>query len=72
MSTLEQLATQAGLKDTALLQCVRSDLPPVGQIADLKQRYPAAFPAPFDALTATKAEYEARLKEMGYHRRSPM
>ncbi|BCK76494.1 phage-related baseplate assembly protein [Acetobacter aceti NRIC 0242] len=72
MSTLEQLATQAGLKDTALLKCARTDLPPVGQIADLKQRYPAAFLAPFDARTATKAEYEARLREMGYRRRSPM
>ena len=72
MSTLEQLAAQAGLKDTNPLQCVRTDLPPVGQIADLKQRDPAAFPAPFDARTATKADYEARRKEMGYRRRSPM
>ncbi|NHN85883.1 hypothetical protein GOB93_14705 [Acetobacter musti] len=72
MSTLEDTARSAGLKDMSLLECVRKDLPPAGQVADLKSRYPQAFAPAFDARTASKADVEARLKQMGVRLRRSM
>ncbi|MBV1837178.1 hypothetical protein [Acetobacter estunensis] len=72
MSTLEETARSAGLKDLSLLKIARTDLSVAGQVADLKQRYPQAFAPAFNARTATKADFEARLKQMGFRKRGLM
>jgi hypothetical protein len=57
MTDLTTAATQAGLKDPDLLLVARPDLPPAEAIADLKQRYPGAFPK--HARDLSDAEFEA-------------
>jgi len=58
MTDLTTAATQAGLKDPDLLLVARPDLPPAEAIADLKQRYPSAFPK--HARDLSDAEFERR------------
>ncbi|MGG6429437.1 hypothetical protein ACQ5TV_05580 [Acetobacter ghanensis] len=53
--TLEQAARAAGLSDMTLLKVVDANQPPEAAVAQLRQRYPRAFPM-FNALSATKEE----------------
>lgn len=45
MPTLDEAATAAGLKDPDLVKLAKPGLHADAAIADLKKRYPAAFPA---------------------------
>ncbi len=58
-NTLEKAATSAGLTDMDLLKVADASLPPQIAVAQLRQRYPGAFPA-FDARTAPKKEVDRR------------
>lgn len=61
--TLEQAARAAGLSDMALLKVVDASQPPEAAVAQLRQRYPGAFPM-FNALSATKGEVKKHWKEL--------
>ncbi|POF61259.1 hypothetical protein [Novacetimonas maltaceti] len=62
-NTLEQAATNAGLTDMDLLKVADASLPPKVAVAQLRQRYPGAFPD-FDARTAPKKEVDRRWREL--------
>ncbi|QOF94226.1 hypothetical protein IFJ82_09705 [Novacetimonas hansenii] len=62
-NTLEQAANSAGLTDMDLLKVADTSLPPQAAVAQLRTRYPGAFPA-FDARTASKKEVDRRWSEL--------
>lgn len=62
-NTLEQAANSAGLTDMDLLKVADASLPPQIAVAQLRQRYPDAFPA-FNARTAPKKEVDHHLREL--------
>lgn len=65
VKTLRDIAVHAGLRDMNALQSARADLKPAEALEDLRSRMPQAFAEPFDARTATDAEYNAALRRRG-------
>ena len=59
MTTLQDAARTAGLREDALLAIAKADLAPADAIADLQGRFPNAFSPVFDARTASKVECAA-------------
>ena len=63
---LEAAAHRAGLKDAALLAIAKADLTPHAAVADLRKRFPAAFPH-VSAMNAEQAdEFERSITTKGW------
>lgn len=59
---LTAAATAAGLIDHDLLRLAMPDVPPTQAIADLRRRYPQAFPK--NAFDMTRAEFDVELARL--------
>ncbi len=63
-ATLIKAAAAAGAIDPDIVKAARTDIPPAEAIEELRRQFPAAFRPVFDARTASKAEVDARWREM--------
>ena len=63
-AALRDGARQMGLIDLDLVLLAHESAPIAIALKELQLKYPAAFRAPFDARTATKAEVAAKLRKI--------
>lgn len=63
---LATVAARAGLIDSDLLKIARTDLPPKAAVADLRKRYPGAFPV--DARDLSETDFQRALSDRGWRK----